>query len=633
MVKETKQKQQKKAAPSKPINKKAKLSTESEKKSKSKRAQKKKQQQQFIEEPVIEEEEKVEVVEEEDPQEEMYDDDDNDDDGEELTFKKDGFMTIGENDDIDAVIAAIRAEDGDSESDDDEDGIIRDVEVKKGDENDYENDNDDNDDVNMDNGDDNDDFLEEELNDDVSKHEENEEEAKLRAKKKEERAMNIEKLKEEERLYKSHLFKLQIDELIKGCTPAYDGESGIATRFTSWLEGTFVPGLKGFAQKDVFVPIGSFASRMMTLHKDKRITIDVAVKIPDTAFDDEQQSDPSKNKKQSKKPKAKPKSYEFLKGDYMSKFAAAVEKGFGKVTSKMTSINGHYIFTTKDFDVAFYPAISKEVAAKYAAEAPAATAKDFLCAESAAFLRKCTVGCRGLRDAAVLVKVWLHQRSMDVLPDSLGSFALALVLGMLTEESRSNRQMTSYQLFVLAMETFGSGRVASPMMDPVLHKVDVLAHMTRQSMLELQQEAKATVECLQTSITPEGGFPEVFLTKIDPAWKYDCIINVDPAKTKTTAGEIVDLLLRAVGRRCFVIREIPELGHAAVGLVLDPSECTKCVERGPSADDNEGSKVFCDIWKSKAEVRRFKDGSIVQSVGKIKQYNTLTKNYNLNYSF
>lgn len=621
MVKETKQKQQKKAAPSKPINKKAKLSTESEKKSKSKRAQKKKQQQQFIEEPVIEEEEKVEVVEEEDPQEEMYDDDDNDDDGEELTFKKDGFMTIGENDDIDAVIAAIRAEDGDSESDDDEDGIIRDVEVKKGDENDYENDNDDNDDVNMDNGDDNDDFLEEELNDDVSKHEENEEEAKLRAKKKEERAMNIEKLKEEERLYKSHLFKLQIDELIKGCTPAYDGESGIATRFTSWLEGTFVPGLKGFAQKDVFVPIGSFASRMMTLHKDKRITIDVAVKIPDTAFDDEQQSDPSKNKKQSKKPKAKPKSYEFLKGDYMSKFAAAVEKGFGKVTSKMTSINGHYIFTTKDFDVAFYPAISKEVAAKYAAEAPAATAKDFLCAESAAFLRKCTVGCRGLRDAAVLVKVWLHQRSMDVLPDSLGSFALALVLGMLTEESRSNRQMTSYQLFVLAMETFGSGRVASPMMDPVLHKVDILAHMTRQSMLELQQEAKATVECLQTSIAPEGGFPEVFLTKIDPAWKYDCIINVDPAKTKTTAGEIVDLLLRAVGRRCFVIREIPELGHAAVGLVLDPSECTKCVERGPSADDNEGSKVFCDIWKSKAEVRRFKDGSIVQSVGKTKQNN------------
>lgn len=585
---------------SKPAAKKAKIT---------KKDEKKKKEEQIIEEEEPEFEKGINEEEEEDV--DYNDDDDYDDEnnGEELTFKKDGFMSIGENDDIDAVIAAIQAEDGDSDDD---------VIIDEGD---------DDDDDNVDDGDDGQDFIEETLGDDDDGDEEiiDEEEKKkvLIAKQKEEKIRNIEKLKEEERLYKSHLFKLQIEELVKGCTPEYDGPKGIATRFNTWLEKTLVPGLGGVATKDVFVPVGSFAARTMTVQKGKKLTVDVAVRIPDSAFAEisskQENSGSKKNKKGKQKNndvKQKNKSYEELKGEYMKKLFGAIEKSMGK-TSKLSVVNGHQTLSTKDFDVTFRPAISKAIYDKYSNSADdTAAAKDFLCAESAAFFRKCTLGCRGLRDAIVLLKVWLHQRSMDILPDVIGHFALSTILGKLTDDSRANRQMTSYQLFTLAMETFGSGRLTSPFVDPITHKVDILGHMTRPSLRELQQEAKATIECLQTDVSPEGGFQETFLTRVDPCWKYDCILNIDPAKcgAGVTAGSIAELLLKALGKRCFVIREIPTVKHIAIGFVLDPAECIKCVERGPSADNIEGSKEFCDIWKSKAEIRHFKDGSIVQSV-------------------
>lgn len=53
-----------------------------------------------------------------------------------------------------------------------------------------------------------------------------------------------------------------------------------------------------------------------------------------------------------------------------------------------------------------------------------------------------------------------------------------------------------------------------------------------------------------------------------------------------------------------------------VGLIYSPEDAFRLVDRGPPAEeqDSEAAKEFRELWGSKAELRRFKDGRIVESV-------------------
>ena len=53
-----------------------------------------------------------------------------------------------------------------------------------------------------------------------------------------------------------------------------------------------------------------------------------------------------------------------------------------------------------------------------------------------------------------------------------------------------------------------------------------------------------------------------------------------------------------------------------IGLVLDQERAFRLVDQGPSATEprSHAQVAFCDLWGNKAEVRRFQDGSITESV-------------------
>ena len=51
-----------------------------------------------------------------------------------------------------------------------------------------------------------------------------------------------------------------------------------------------------------------------------------------------------------------------------------------------------------------------------------------------------------------------------------------------------------------------------------------------------------------------------------------------------------------------------------VGLLVNPEEVNRAVDRGPSADDKVAAATFRKFWGEKAELRRFKDGSIIESL-------------------
>lgn len=59
---------------------------------------------------------------------------------------------------------------------------------------------------------------------------------------------------------------------------------------------------------------------------------------------------------------------------------------------------------------------------------------------------------------------------------------------------------------------------------------------------------------------------------------------------------------------------VPADGELAIGVVVEPSVALRGVDRGPSPEDEANSEAFRVLWGSKAELRRFKDGSILESV-------------------
>ena len=54
--------------------------------------------------------------------------------------------------------------------------------------------------------------------------------------------------------------------------------------------------------------------------------------------------------------------------------------------------------------------------------------------------------------------------------------------------------------------------------------------------------------------------------------------------------------------------------YVAVGLLLNPGNSRRTVDRGPPIEDKKASALFRNFWGDKAELRRFKDGTILESV-------------------
>jgi U3 small nucleolar RNA-associated protein 22 len=56
------------------------------------------------------------------------------------------------------------------------------------------------------------------------------------------------------------------------------------------------------------------------------------------------------------------------------------------------------------------------------------------------------------------------------------------------------------------------------------------------------------------------------------------------------------------------------VGNLTIGILVNPDEVDRAIDRGPSADDKEAATAFRRFWGEKAELRRFKDGSIIESL-------------------
>ncbi|KAH8096858.1 Nrap protein [Cristinia sonorae] len=178
--------------------------------------------------------------------------------------------------------------------------------------------------------------------------------------------------------------------------------------------------------------------------------------------------------------------------------------------------------------------------------------------------------------------------------------------------------------------------------------VNLLASIPIGSLDTLQYDAKLTLDILNEDLTAQDPFREAFLKDHrDLQTRFDVVMRVDLSSAKlrvssthstldygslydTLLGTLLSSLRKALGNRA---KAVACLHHPCeenllletdpthsptiyIGLILEVEHAFRLVDHGPTADDPDPQAAtrFRDFWGDKAELRRFKDGSITESV-------------------
>ncbi|KAM0752220.1 Nrap protein [Meredithblackwellia eburnea MCA 4105] len=180
--------------------------------------------------------------------------------------------------------------------------------------------------------------------------------------------------------------------------------------------------------------------------------------------------------------------------------------------------------------------------------------------------------------------------------------------------------------------------------------VNLAAGIELSTLEMLRHEARVTMALLVSDASDELKFAGALVKPLRDAERFDNYIRVVippsvlAATSSTTSpldhetpisafiAGVCSSLRRALGNRvkAFHVRppphstSIPAQGSAAssstdgtvlaIGLILDAAEAGRLVDQGPSAEDEAACAEFRTFWGPKSELRRFKDGSIVESV-------------------
>eukprot|EP00435_Cladocopium_sp_Y103_P033435 s111_g8.t1 len=283
-----------------------------------------------------------------------------------------------------------------------------------------------------------------------------------------------------------------------------------------------------------------------------------------------------------------------------------------------------------------------------------------------------------LRDAIRLLKRWASSCGfISVSADRVISTPLnGFMLSMLAAHAAitggvAPAQTTSFQLFKLALSvlsttrwesqkvTFGvSGSTALSSSERVgsAHFYDSAGVVNFFGRLgpaieELRWEAQRALSALDQKVEP---FEAVFGRDVSPEVAWDLVLRtvelpanamcpdvrstssvasssgpVDAPEAMALAQQLRSTMLAGLGDRCvrcslrllsrrqqWSTEDEKPLGPAVMlGMILASEHLERVIDRGPSAQQEEASKQFRELWgPDKAELRRFKDGSILECV-------------------
>ncbi|KAJ9604136.1 U3 snoRNP protein [Cladophialophora chaetospira] len=272
--------------------------------------------------------------------------------------------------------------------------------------------------------------------------------------------------------------------------------------------------------------------------------------------------------------------------------------------------------------------------------------------ETSAFAEACHIG-----------QLWLRQRdfSSSVRSGGFGANEWSLTCTLLLERGGHqdrplfSKQYSSLQLFkamlqILAgrnlqkqpMLLFGTTKFELSDFDaPVLYDgttgVNILYKMSPSSYQSLRHHAQISLASLNSK--SQDSFDATFALNVAvPLLQYDEIfsIKISPDHFHKSGDErqflhkMHKVLVRGLGDRASLVNfKLPPASSWAlsqdphkgkndyeleIGLLTNPDNVARLVDHGPSADDQDEATDFRQFWGEKAELRRFKDGSISEAL-------------------
>ncbi|KAH8886483.1 Nrap protein [Thozetella sp. PMI_491] len=280
-------------------------------------------------------------------------------------------------------------------------------------------------------------------------------------------------------------------------------------------------------------------------------------------------------------------------------------------------------------------------------------------------LRQAEKNCPGFKDACMLGRIWLQQRGLGgaMSQGGFGSFEWAVLLALLLQ-GRSGKKnaslstsLTSTQLFkalvqFLSVTSFaekpyvlGPGNPSQEELvepGPVLYDsarhLNIAFKMSSWSATILQHHAKQTNSLLSNSAVEQ--FTPTFITKADaPLQLFDLVARLrceDGSEEDASrqgrnwgfANKVYSVLERAFGDRARLVyvfvpgldkwplskSAVNKTSTIDVGILFNPANMSRQVDHGPSSEEKEEAKEFRRFWGDKAELRRFADGSILETL-------------------
>ena len=273
----------------------------------------------------------------------------------------------------------------------------------------------------------------------------------------------------------------------------------------------------------------------------------------------------------------------------------------------------------------------------------------------------------GFKDSCILGRIWLRQRGFGscLSKGGFGHFEWAVLTALLLKGGQTkgpnvlSTSYSSYQMFKGILQFLSSTNMITkpqsyeappdfqklrsdvPMFYDGPRGQNILYKMTPWSYTLLWEESKTSLKMLN-DITFDAFESTFILRKDQPLLAFDCLVRLPvPNETYEFSGDhetnvarfgrdIFDILKEGLTDRVKLIdiqinapkswsiktfaSPSPEQQSISVGVVFDPLNIDRLVDHGPSAEDKKQAAKFQKFWGGKAELRRFKDGSILESL-------------------
>lgn len=271
----------------------------------------------------------------------------------------------------------------------------------------------------------------------------------------------------------------------------------------------------------------------------------------------------------------------------------------------------------------------------------------------------------GFKDSCILGRIWLRQRGFgsSLAQGGFGHFEWSALTALLLKGGGPKGHnilspgYSSYQMFKAFLQFLSSNDLASkpflfeakgveisrsglPMFYDGPRGQNILYKMTPWSYAMLQDEAKVSLDMLNNATFDQ--FESTFIIRTSqPTVRYDCLFRLSPtdasekhscdhiSKSGRFEQRLYQTLKEGLTDRVKLInlrgKDSPSWHikssepssievSSLVSVVFDPANIDRLVDHGPAAEEKKKAANFQKFWGDKAELRRFKDGSILESL-------------------